>query len=197
MILKEGYKSIAIALVLTIILFAIDCEFLGFIGVVVTAFITYSYRNAIVGFIPKDDTLIISPIAGKVTSIDKDETTYKVYIDVGLCDTHLLNAPKSASFEIIKKVHGLHLCHNTLKAKEFNTQSILGFDDIKLHLLSGICNKEYEFSTKKDVLIGERIGLFFHGVICVEIPKSNYELNISLGEKLQYETQIAKKIESN
>ena len=191
MILQGGYKSIIISIVISLVFFAIDCEFLGFIGLIVTVFITYSYRDPIIGFIPKDDDIVMSPIEGKITTIDQKNHNYEVYIDVSLCDASILRAPKNVQTLSIKQLHGMHFCHHTLKAKEFNSQAKILVDDIVVELLAGICNKNFVFDTVKEVRTGDRIGLFFHGVAKIIIPMEKYNLDAKLMSKVTAETKLA------
>jgi phosphatidylserine decarboxylase len=195
LLLKEGFKPLAIALALAVFSFLFICDTLGFIFLLVSIFIFYIHRNPIVGFVPKDENNIMSPIEGKISSIDYSKNNYKIYIDVSLCNGHVLRAPKTSAFSVKKIIHGLNLCHNTFKAKELNSRATLKFDDIKVKLLSGFCNKVITLEEEKQVLTSQRFGLFFHGLVMVEIPKSDYELNVEIGQKVQYETKLAKPFE--
>jgi hypothetical protein len=195
LLLKEGFKPLVIVLSITVFSFLFLCETLGFIFLALSVFTFYVYRNPIIGFVPKDENNIMSPIEGKINSIDYSKNNYKIFIDVSLCNSHILRAPKTSAFSIKKIVYGLNLCHNTFKAKELNTRSTLKFDDIKVKLLSGFCNKDITLEEEKQVLTSQRVGLFFHGLVMVEIPKNDYELNVEIGQKVQYETKLAKPFE--
>lgn len=195
LILKQGYKKIGIAFAISIFSFLFLCDSLGFLVLFIALFITYSYRNPIIGFIPKDEAIVLSPIEGKISAIDRGKHTYKVYIDVNLCNTHILRAPKTSKMSIKKLIHGINLCHNTYKAKKLNSRAKLKFDDISVKLLSGLCNTDLEFIEEKKVLVGEEIGLFFHGSVMVEIPLDKYKLTITLGQKVSSETILANSVE--
>lgn len=197
LIMPQGYRSIAIAFFVSIISFVFICDTLGTIALLLGLFFLYAYRNPILGFIAKDEGNIYAPIQGKISSIDLLKEKYKIYIDVNLCDAHILRAPKSGKFTIKKFIHGLNLCHNTYKAKQFNTRASIKIDDIKMKLLVGLCNKELSFINESGVKVesNDILGIFFHGVVCVEIPKDKYDLEVSVGDKLQYETIIAKPLE--
>jgi len=195
LILKQGYKKIGIAFTISIFSFLFLCDSLGFLVLFIALFITYAYRNPIIGFIPKDEVIVLSPIEGKISAIDRGKHTYKVYIDVNLCNTHILRAPKTSKMSIKKLIHGINLCHNTYKAKKLNSRAKLKFDDISVKLLSGLCNTDLEFIEEKKVLVGEEIGLFFHGSVMVEIPLEKYKLTITLGQKVSSETILANSVE--
>jgi hypothetical protein len=191
MLLQEGYKSIFIAIIVSLFLFIIDCEVLGFIGMIITLFIVYMYRNPIVGFIPKDDDIIMAPIEGKISSIDVKDNNYEVYIDTGVCDAAILRAPKNTQNFNYEILHGMNFCHHTLKAKEFNTRATLYFDDISINLLAGVCNQGIILDSKKNLQTGDKIGLFFQGLVQVIIPKDKYNLDVELMKKIDCETKLA------
>lgn len=193
LIMPSGYKSIAIAFFVSIVSFLFICDTLGWIALLAGLFFLYSHRNPILGFIPKDEKNIYAPIQGKISSIDTKEDKYKVYIDVNLCNAHVLRAPKDGKFTIKKFIHGLNLCHNTYKAKQFNTRATIKIDDVKMKLLVGLCNKEISFTKEsgEKVETSDIIGMFFHGQVCVEFPKDKYDIQVSIGDKLEYETKLA------
>ncbi len=64
---REGYKFIFIFAVATLILYAVSC-FLGFVGVVLTAWCAYFFRDP-ERVTPQGDNLIISPADGIVQDI--------------------------------------------------------------------------------------------------------------------------------
>jgi phosphatidylserine decarboxylase len=184
-ILQEGYKSILIALTLSVLASLFICDTLAIIGYIITFVLLFAYRNPNINFYNKDEKNILAPIDGKITAIDYSKNKYKVYIDVSLCDTHILRAPKDAPFKIKSFINGMNLCSNTYKAKLLNTRATLKFDDIKVKLLSGMCNPNITlYDTLENVEATQAIGVFLHGTIVVEIPKE-YELQIALNDKIK------------
>jgi phosphatidylserine decarboxylase len=184
-ILQEGYKSILITLGLSVLASLFICDLLAVIGYIITFILLFAYRNPNINFYNKNDKNILAPIDGKISAIDYSKNKYKIYIDVSLCNTHVLRAPKTAPFKIKSFVNGINLCSNTYKAKLLNTRATLKFDDVKVKLLSGMCNPEITlYDTLGKVESTQAIGVFLHGSVLVEIPKE-YELKVNLNDKVK------------
>lgn len=182
-ILKEGLIPIVITLGVSLFLKIFISDFLGNIGFIFTLALIYIYRN------PNRESYhtknnILAPIDGKISAIDITENNYKIYIDVNLCDTHLLRAPVAGKYKIKNFIHGLNLNSSTYKAKILNTQAILKFDNIKVRLISGMCNPNITlYKDNIKVAMAQSIGLFLHGTVIVEIPKDK-QLQINLNDKV-------------
>jgi len=182
-ILKEGYTPIAIAVVVTLFLDIFISDTLANIALIITIFLVIIYRNPNRSSFDITKDNVISPIDGKISAVDIGKHNYKIYIDVNLCNTHQLRAPISGKFKIRNLKKGLNLNSATYKAKLLNSQALLKIKDIKIKLISGICNSDIILYDEKDVAVGESIGVFLNGLVIVEIPK-NYKLNISIGDKV-------------
>ncbi|MCK5294976.1 MAG: hypothetical protein KAJ49_10005 [Arcobacteraceae bacterium] len=181
-ILKEGFNSIAIVFVVSLFLLIFVSDFLGNLGFLITFVLLFIYRNpSRNSYITHND--IISPVDGRVSAIDITHNKYKIYIDVSLCDTHILRAPISSKFKVKSKINGLNLNSSTFKAKILNTQAVLKFDDIKVKLVSGVCNSDIILYKYNKVKVSQDIGLFLNGVVIVEIPREK-ELKISINDKV-------------
>lgn len=184
-ILKEGYKYILIALGLSVLTSLFICDTLAIFGYIITFILLYAYRNPNINFYNQDTKNIFAPIDGRISAIDYSKNKYKIYIDVGLFDAHILRAPKSSTFKIKAFTHGINLCSDTYKAKLLNTNATLKFDDIKIKLLSGICNPEIVlYDTLKEVKTTQAVGVFLQGNILIEIPRK-YKLKINLNDKVK------------
>ena len=181
-ILKEGYNSIAIVLAFSILLSIFISDLLANIGFLLTLILLFIYRNPNRNsFASSSD--IISPIDGIISAIDITDRKYKIYIDVNLCNTHLLRAPISSKYKVKSKLNGLNLNSSTYKAKLLNTQAVLKFDNIKVKLISGICNRDIILNENSKVKVGQEIGIFLNGLVVVEIPKEK-KLKISISDKV-------------
>jgi len=175
-ILNQGYLPIIIALILAV--------FIKLFFIVV-AILLYIFRNPQKSVVNVDENSIVSPSDGKIMAIDISKNKYKVYINVSLCDTHIVTAPKSANYEIKSYQYGLNLPSYSYKAKLLNSQAILKFDDIKVKLINGICATNiilYDDITS-DIKVSSEIGEFLQGIVVVEIPKT-YELKVNIGDKV-------------
>ena len=66
---SEGYKFIVIAIVLTIILYSFS-SFLGMIGIVLSVWVYYFFRDP-ERIIIEDDNYLVSPADGEVIKIEE------------------------------------------------------------------------------------------------------------------------------
>ena len=184
-ILSQGYKYILTTLGLSLFFSIFICDILAYIGYVITLFLLYVYRNPNINFYNQHSKNILAPIDGKISSIDISKNKYKIYIDVSLCDVHILRAPKDATFKIKSFINGVNLCSSTYKANLLNTRATLKFDDIKLKLISGRYNLDIAlYKWFKKVKATQAVGVFLQGSVIVEIPKK-YDLKINLNEKVK------------
>ena len=181
-ILNEGFNPILISLIVSIFLILFISNFLGDIALIFTIILTIIYRNPARNALHKS-TDIIAPIDGKISAIDITKNKYKIYINVNLCNTHVLRAPIKSKIKLKLFKNGLNLNHDTYKAKLLNTQAVLKFDDIKLTLISGICNSKITLYPMQKVQQSQEFGVFLQGSVIVEVPKSK-TLNIVLNDKV-------------
>ena len=189
-ILKEGFSPIIIVLTISLFFSIFISNFLGNVGFLITILLIFVYRN------PSRQTLnnknmILAPIDGKVSAIDITKNKYKIYINVNLCNTHVLRAPIKSKFKIKSFTNGLNLKSSSYKAKLLNTQATLKFDDIKIKLISGICNSNIILYKNDKVEPTQDIGIFLNGLVIVELPRKS-NLKISLNDRIYAGlTQIA------
>jgi len=190
LILKEGFIPVVIALAISLFLNLFISDFFGNIGFIVTLALIFIYRN------PSRQTMnnkgmVLAPIDGRVSAIDITKNKYKVYIDVNLCNTHVLRAPIKSKYKLKSFINGLNLKSSSYKAKLLNTQAVIKFDDIKIKLISGICNSNIILNENDKVEATQNIGVFLNGLVIMELPR-NSELKIALNDKVYAGlTQIA------
>lgn len=182
LILQEGYKSITITFVIAIalILFISDC--LGYIGLLIGISMLYIYRDTY-RHIFKNTQSVLAPIDGTITAIDTVNDKYKIYCKVSLCNNHILRAPTDADLKVKKYRRGLNLNPNSYKASLYNEQIVLKFDDIKIKLISGLCNHKMKRVKEGNVSQGDKISVFLDGLVVITVPK-DYDLMINIGDKL-------------
>lgn len=181
-ILKEGNKKLFTSLAITLFSYFFICDILALLFLLATIFIAFIYRNNL-----KEKakvTKIIAPIDGKILAIDKIDNKSVIHLEVNLCDSHILVAPKDSSYKFVSSKNGLNLKTNSYKAKILNEKKILSFDDIFVELISGKCNFTHDFLDNSKVHQYQKIGLFFDGLIKITIP-NNYPLSVKLGQKIK------------
>lgn len=182
LILKEGYKNIAIVFLLAIFLnlFISDC--LGTIAMVLGICLLYIYRGSN-RHIFNNTQSVLAPIDSRVIAIDKVNGKFKIYCKVGLLDNHILRAPIDADLKVKKYRHGLNLNADSYKASLYNEQIVLKFDDIKMKIISGLCNSKITRIQETQVFQGDKITVLLDGMVVITVPETS-ELLIDIGDKL-------------
>ncbi|MEA2050381.1 MAG: phosphatidylserine decarboxylase [Campylobacterota bacterium] len=184
MILKEGYFKIAIALAIAIFLNLFICNFLGYIGYLITILLVYIYRNP-KRHIYRNSKSILSPVDGTIEAIDKTNGKYKIYIRTSICDAQQIISPISGKLKIKKYFHGLNLNPNTPKALLLNEQISIKIDDIKIKFISGQFNTTIDKMKEQNLEQGDLIGLFINGIVVLTV-KENHKLNVTISDKIKY-----------
>jgi len=182
LILKEGYKSIAIIFIVAIFLnlFVSDC--LGTLGILLGLFVVYIYRGSNRHIFTNTQS-VLAPIDSTITAIDKVNGKYKIYCKVGLLDNHIVRAPCNSTLKVKKHRHGLNLNVDSYKASLYNEQIVLKFEDIKLKFISGFFDKRVKKIQEKEVVQGDKISIFIDGVVVISVPQTK-ELLVQIGDKL-------------
>lgn len=188
-IVKEGYKPVIISLVITFILYLIDLEFLGAIGVVITLLLVFAYRDT-ARYIFENPSNILSPVDGKVIAIDQKENKTKIYVQVCLIDNHNIRAPFKSSCQIKQKQFGLNLDPSSYKGTLLNEQIKIKFTSndyadkaIKLKLISGFFNPKIYIDSKEECEQGDTLGLFINGI--AQITLTNMESSLNINDKIK------------
>jgi len=182
LILKEGHKVIAILAIATIFSYLFICDTFATIVLAATLFSLYVFRTTNRHIFANTDN-VLAPTDGKVIAIDKFENKQKIYCKVNLCDSHVVKAPIDAQMKIKKQKHGLNLSPSSCKGKLLNEQVVIKFDNIKLKLISGLCNISMEKLESRDIIQGENICVFLDGIAEITI-KDNCDLLVNIGDKL-------------
>ncbi len=180
---KDGFKPIGIALVLAIFFdFILGLGFIAGILYILAIALIFIYRNP-ERTVHSNQNEFLSPVDGKINSIDiKDGKTY-LYIDVSLLDVHLLRSPIDADLRVESHIKGLNLPSHKFKAKKLNERAVLDFGKIKVDLLSGMCNPPMKLNDKKALSKGERFGIFVDGSVMIELA-NNEKLFVTIGDRV-------------
>ncbi len=181
---KEGYKSIIITLGIALVfdfIFGFDC--LAIILYLLTIAFIFMYRNP-ERTVHTNQNEFLSPVDGKINSIDIKDGKKFVYIDVSLCNVHLLRSPIDADLHVIDHVHGLNLPAFKYKAKKLNERMTLDFGKIKVNLLSGFFNRSLNFKDITSLSKGERVGIFLNGSVVLELSNDE-KVFVKIGDKVK------------
>ena len=205
---KEGYRFLAIAVVITFILLLIS-NFLGIIGFVITVWVFYFFRDP-EKFPINDENYLVSPADGVISQIlevdgpielgleKKKYTRVSIFMNVFNC--HVNRIPCSGKINKIFYKPGKYINASLDKASEENERnyvlmnSISG-DEIVLTQIAGLVARRIVCDVKEneEKKQGDRFGIIRFGSR-VDLYFDNYQIMVQKNQKtIGGETIIAKK----
>ena len=205
---SEGYKFIVIAVVLTIILYNLS-NFLGLVGLVITIWVYYFFRDP-ERVIIEDDNYLVSPADGEVIKVElvdgpkelglENKKFNKVSIFMNIFDCHVNRTPCAGQVEEILYKPGKFLNASLDKASEDNERNYYKIKDIHgneiiVVQIAGLIARRIVCETNKnqDLRQGERIGMIRFGSRA-DVYYENYEPLVKIGQiAISGETLLAKK----
>ena len=175
---KEGYKFIAISLILSFFLILFS-KFLGIVGVLFSIWVYYFFRDPDRAII-NDNRYLVSPASGIITKIvetngpkelglqDKKYTRVSIFMNV--FDCHVNRIPTSGTIEEISYVPGKFFNATLDKSSEENERNYLKIKDEKneeviVVQIAGLLARRIVCDLKKAQTLkqGERIGMIRFG----------------------------------
>tara|TARA_B100001057_G_scaffold447399_1_gene486875 strand:- start:30 stop:677 length:648 start_codon:yes stop_codon:yes gene_type:complete len=204
----EGYKFLVIAAIITII-FYVFSDFLGLIGLLLTVWVYYFFRDPD-RVIIEDDSYLVSPADGEVIKVEEtngpkelgleNKTFKKISIFMNVFDCHVNRTPCSGKIEEILYKPGKFFNASLDKASEDNERNYFKIkdfsnNDIITVQIAGLVARRIvsEANKDQDLKQGERIGMIRFGSR-VDVYYENYEPLVKLGQKsISGETLLAKK----
>ncbi len=175
---KEGYKFIAISLILSFFLILFS-KFLGIVGVLFSIWVYYFFRDPD-RVIINDNRYLVSPASGIITKIvetngpkelglqDKKYTRVSIFMNV--FDCHVNRIPTSGTIEEISYVPGKFFNATLDKSSEENERNYLKIKDEKneeviVVQIAGLIARRIVCDLKKAQTLkqGERIGMIRFG----------------------------------
>ncbi len=204
----EGYKFIVIAVFITIIFLIIN-NFLGLIGILLTVWVYYFFRDperTIIG----DDSYLVSPADGEVIKVEEvdgpkeigleNKKFKKISIFMNVFDCHVNRTPCSGTVEDILYKPGKFLNASLDKASEDNERNYYKIkdkhgNDIVVVQIAGLVARRIVCETNKNQELnqGDRIGMIRFGSRA-DIYYENYEPLVKIGQTaISGETLLAKK----
>ena len=205
---NEGYRFILIFIVLTIVLYLIN-GFLGFIGLVLTIWCYYFFRDPDRVSI-EDENYLISPADGEVLQVLEtngpkelgleNKNYNKISIFMNVFDCHVNRTPCSGTVSEIFYKPGKFINASLDKASEDNERNYykiknnLGEEIIVVQIAGLIARRIVtEVSKDQELKQGERIGMIRFGSR-VDIFFENYKPLVKINQKtIAGETLLAKK----
>jgi phosphatidylserine decarboxylase len=205
---SEGYKFIVIAVILTIVLYSFS-NFLGLIGLVLSIWVYYFFRDPD-RIIIDDDNYLVSPADGEVIKVEEvdglkelgleNKKFNKISIFMNVFDCHVNRTPCAGQVEEILYKPGKFLNASFDKASEDNERNYYKIkdnhgNDIIIVQIAGLIARRIVCETNKNQELkqGDRIGMIRFGSRA-DVYYENYEPLVKVGQKaVSGETLLAKK----
>ena len=203
----EGYKFIVIAVFITVIFLIIN-NFLGLIGLLLTIWVYYFFRDPeriIIG----DDSYLVSPADGEVIKVEdvdgpkelglENQKFKKISIFMNIFDCHVNRTPCSGVVEEILYKPGKFFNASLDKASEDNERNYYKIKDthgnnIIVVQIAGLVARRIVCETNKNQELsqGDRIGMIRFGSRA-DVYYENYEPLVKVGQTaISGETLLAK-----
>ena len=204
----EGYKFLVISVIVTLVLLAFS-GFLGTIGILLTIWVYYFFRDperVIIG----DDNYLVSPADGEVIKVEEvdgpkevgleNQKFKKISIFMNVFDCHVNRTPCSGTVEEILYKPGKFLNASFDKASEDNERNYYKIKDnagnnIIIVQIAGLIARRIVCETNNGQTLsqGERIGMIRFGSRA-DVYYENYDPLVKVGQKtISGETLLAKK----
>tara|TARA_B100001123_G_scaffold166473_1_gene191739 strand:+ start:261 stop:908 length:648 start_codon:yes stop_codon:yes gene_type:complete len=205
---SEGYKFLAVAGIITMVFYTFS-DFLGLIGLVLTIWVYYFFRDP-ERIIIEDDNYLVSPADGEVLKVEEvdgpkelsleNKKFKKISIFMNAFDCHVNRIPCSGKIEEILYKPGKFLNASLDKSSEENERNYFKIkdnqnNDLIVVQIAGLIARRIVCETNKDQELnqGDRLGMIRFGSR-VDVYYENYEPLVKVGQKaISGETLLAKK----
>ena len=196
---KEGYKFLAISILITFIVLFFSKLF-GFIFILITVWVYYFFRDP-ERFSINNDSFLVSPADGLITSISErsgpeelrlENTTYtRVSVFMNVFNCHVNRTPTGGKIEEIYYKPGKFLNASLDKASEenernyFKIKSVKNEEEIIIVQIAGLIARRIvcEVEQGQELKQGERLGMIRFGSR-VDIYFKNKKVLAKLGQNV-------------
>ena len=204
----EGYKFIIIAIILAIIFYSFS-NFLGLVGIILTIWVYYFFRDP-ERVIIEDNNYLVSPADGEIIKVEEtdgpkelgleNKRFNKISVFMNVFDCHVNRTPCKGKIEEILYKPGKFFNASLDKASEDNERNYYKIKDTHGNLIivvqiAGLIARRIICESNKDQELeqGERIGMIRFGSRA-DIYYENYLPLVKIGQKaISGETLLAKK----
>ena len=204
----EGYKFLVIAGIITILFYTFS-DFLGLIGLVLTVWVYYFFRDP-ERVIIDDDKYLVSPADGEIIKVEEvdgpkelgleNKRFQKISVFMNVFDCHVNRTPCGGKIEEILYKPGKFLNASLDKASEDNERNYFKIkdnqnNDIVVVQIAGLVARRIVCESSKDQQLkqGDRIGMIRFGSRA-DVYYENYQPLVKVGQKaISGETLLAKK----
>ena len=204
----EGYKFLVIAGIITILFYTFS-DFLGLIGLVLTVWVYYFFRDP-ERVIIDDDNYLVSPADGEIIKVEEvngpkelgleNKRFQKISVFMNVFDCHVNRTPCGGKIEEILYKPGKFLNASLDKASEDNERNYFKIkdnqnNDAVVVQIAGVVARRIVCESNKDQQLkqGDRIGMIRFGSRA-DVYYENYQPLVKIGQKaISGETLLAKK----
>ena len=204
----EGYKCLVIAGIITIVLYILS-NFLGLIGLVLTIWVYYFFRDP-ERIIIEDNNYLVSPADGEIIKVEEvdgpkelgleNKKFNKISVFMNVFDCHVNRTPCAGKIEEILYKPGKFFNASLDKASEDNERNYFKIkdtenNDIIVVQIAGLVARRIVCESNKDQELnqGDRIGMIRFGSRA-DVYYENYQPLVKIGQKaISGETLLAKK----
>ena len=204
----EGYKFLVIAGIITIVFYSFS-NFLGLIGLVLTIWVYYFFRDPD-RIIIDDNNYLVSPADGEIIKVEEvdgpkelgleSKKFNKISVFMNVFDCHVNRTPCAGKIEEILYKPGTFVNASLDKASEDNERNYFKIkdtdsNDIIVVQIAGLVARRIVCESNKDQELkqGDRIGMIRFGSRA-DVYYENYQPLVKVGQKaISGETLLAKK----
>jgi len=204
----EGYKFLVISGIITIVFYSFS-NFLGLIGLVLTIWVYYFFRDPD-RVIIEDNNYLVSPADGDIIKVEEvdgpkelgleNKRFNKISVFMNVFDCHVNRTPCAGKIEEILYKPGTFVNASLDKASEDNERNYFKIkdtdnNDIIVVQIAGLVARRIVCESNKDQELkqGERIGMIRFGSRA-DVYYENYQPLVKVGQKaISGETLLAKK----
>ena len=205
---SEGYKFLVIAGFVTLVLYSFS-DFFGLIGLVLTIWVYYFFRDP-ERIIIENDNYLVSPADGEVIKVEdvdgpkelglENRRFKKISIFMNVFDCHVNRTPCGGKIHEILYKPGKFFNASLDKASEDNERNYYKIkdphnNDIIVVQIAGLIARRIvcESNKEQELKQGDRIGMIRFGSRA-DVYYENYEPIVKVGQKaISGETLLAKK----
>ena len=205
---SEGYKFLAVAGIVTMVFYTFS-DFLGLIGLVLTIWVYYFFRDP-ERIIIEDENYLVSPADGEVLKVEEvdgpkelsleNKKFKKISIFMNAFDCHVNRIPCSGKIEEILYKPGKFFNASLDKSSEENERNYFKIkdnqnNDVIVVQIAGLIARRIVCETNKDQELkqGDKLGMIRFGSRA-DVYYENYEPLVKVGQRtISGETLLAKK----
>ena len=204
----EGYKFLVISGIITIVFYSFS-NFLGLIGLVLTIWVYYFFRDPD-RVIIEDNNYLVSPADGEIIKVEEvdgpkelgleNKKFNKISVFMNVFDCHVNRTPCAGKIEEILYKPGTFVNASLDKASADNERNYFKIkdtdnNDIIVVQIAGLVARRIVCESNKDQELkqGDRIGMIRFGSRA-DVYYENYQPLVKVGQKaISGETLLAKK----